>query len=115
VDALKHRIPELKFYNTVCRPTQIKQEEIRKMPLDNDLMIIIGSKTSANTKRLYEISRSLNKKSYWVRSKRDISAGWFKGIKSVGVSAGASTPDSTIQEIVGYLKAAKLTGPLKRA
>jgi len=102
--ALKRLIPELRFYNTVCRPTRIKQEEIRRMPLENDLMIIIGSKTSANTKRLYEISRSLNKRSYRVQSKKDITPDWFRGVKTVGVTAGASTPDSTIQEIVRCLR-----------
>ncbi|MBM3250579.1 MAG: 4-hydroxy-3-methylbut-2-enyl diphosphate reductase [Candidatus Omnitrophica bacterium] len=104
VAALKRLIPELRFYNTVCRPTRIKQEEIRRMPLENDLMIIIGSKTSANTKRLYEISRSLNKRSYRVQSKKDITPDWFRGVKTVGVTAGASTPDSTIQEIVRCLR-----------
>lgn len=102
--ALKRLIPELRFYNTVCRPTRIKQEEIRRMPLENDLMIIIGSKISANTKRLYEISRSLNKRSYRVQSKKDITPDWFRGVKTVGVTAGASTPDSTIQEIVRCLR-----------
>lgn len=104
VEALKLHIPELKFYNTVCRPTRIKQEEIRKIPLENDLIIIIGSKTSANTKRLYEISRSLNKRSYRVQSKKDISPAWFKDVKKIGVTAGASTPDSTIREIVKYIR-----------
>jgi len=103
VEMLKIYIPELKFFNTICRPTRIKQEEIKKMPLENDVMIIIGSKTSANTKRLYEISRSLNKKSYWVNSKQEIKPDWFKGAQSAGISAGASTPESSIREIFEYL------------
>jgi 4-hydroxy-3-methylbut-2-enyl diphosphate reductase len=81
----------------------MKQEEIKRMPLENDVMIIIGSKNSANTKRLYEISKSLNKRSFWVSSKKDIQRDWFKGAKKAGVTAGASTPDYTTQEVIEYI------------
>lgn len=101
---LKPLIKELKFFNTVCRPTRMKQEEIKKMPSGNDVMIIIGSKTSANTKRLYEIAAGLNKRSYWVNAKKEIKSGWFKNAKTVGITAGASTPDSSIKEIVAQIK-----------
>ncbi len=104
---LKFLIKELKFFNTVCRPTRMKQEEIKKMPSVNDVMIIIGSKNSANTKRLYEIAAGLNKRSYWVNAKKEIRPGWFKNVETVGITAGASTPDATIKEIVGYIKRIK--------
>lgn len=101
---LKGYIADLKFFNTVCKPTRIKQEEIKRMPLENDVMLIIGSKSSANTRRLFEISRSLNKRSYRVNSCAQIRPEWFKGCASVGVTAGASTPDTTTQAIVKRLK-----------
>ncbi|MEK7849231.1 MAG: 4-hydroxy-3-methylbut-2-enyl diphosphate reductase [Candidatus Omnitrophota bacterium] len=101
---LKHHIRDLKFFNTICQPTRTKQQEMQNMPLENDTMIIIGSKASANTQRLYEISRSLNKKSYWVSSKKDIKPKWFKKIRSVGITAGASTPDDTTKEVVAYIE-----------
>jgi len=104
VDALKLYIPELKFFNTVCNPTRLKQEEIKRMPQENDVMIIIGSKTSANTRRLYEIAKSLNRRSYWVQSKNDIKLKWFKTAEGVGVTAGASTPDSTTEQVIEYIK-----------
>jgi 4-hydroxy-3-methylbut-2-enyl diphosphate reductase len=104
VRILRDKIKDLIFFNTVCRPTRVKQEEIKKMPKENDVMIIIGSKTSANTKRLYEISKSLNENSYWIRSKNDLKSAWFRGAESVGVSAGASTPDETVREVVDYLR-----------
>ncbi|MDD5347786.1 MAG: 4-hydroxy-3-methylbut-2-enyl diphosphate reductase [Candidatus Omnitrophica bacterium] len=107
VKALKKRVTKLVFFNTVCRPTRIKQEEIKRMPTDNDLMLVIGSKTSANTRRLYEISKSLNPRSYWVQSRRDIDPRWFRGVSSVGITAGASTPDETIAEVVSYLKTSR--------
>ena len=104
VESLKARIKEVKFFNTICRPTRIKQREIKSLPLTNDLMIIIGSKTSANTRRLYEISKALNKRSHWVRTKKDIRPEWFKGVKSVGVTAGASTPDETTRQVIDCIR-----------
>jgi len=104
VNALKSHINELKFFNTICKPTRIKQKEIKCMPLQNDVMIIIGSRTSANTKRLYGISKSLNKRSYWVQSRAEIKPRWLKKAKSVGVTSGSSTPDSTTNDIIHYIK-----------
>ncbi|MDD4908651.1 MAG: 4-hydroxy-3-methylbut-2-enyl diphosphate reductase [Candidatus Omnitrophica bacterium] len=104
VESLKKIIPELLFFNTICKPTRIRQEEIKKMPLENDVIIIIGSKKSANTKRLHEIAASLNRKSYWITSKNDIRRDWFTGARKVGITAGASTPDSTTRDIIEYIK-----------
>lgn len=100
---LKSVIPQVKFCNTICNPTKTKQGEIKKMPLKNEAMVIIGSKTSANTKRLYEISKSLNPDSYWVNSIKEIKPEWFKNISSVGITAGASTPQETIKEVADFL------------
>ena len=105
VNVLKKHISELKFYNTVCKPTRIKQKEIRKMPLHNDVMVIIGSRTSANTRRLHQISKSLNKRSYWIQSSDEIKPEWFQDARSVGVMSGASTPDYTTKDIIEYLQA----------
>ncbi len=105
VKALKTYVKNLRFFNTICKATRIRQAEIKKMPLENDLMIIIGSKASANTKRLYEISKSLNKKSYWINSAKGIKKEWFANAKNAGVTAGASTPQENIQEIVRYISA----------
>jgi len=105
VEKLKCYIPQLKFFNTICNPTRTKQNEIRKMSRENDIILIIGSKESANTRRLYELSKKLNKHTYWIQAPQDIKKYWFKNIRYVGVSAGASTPDKTIQEIITKLMA----------
>lgn len=101
---LETHIPKLKFFNTICKPTMMRQEEIKKLPLENDVIIVIGSKKSANTKRLFEISSSLNKHSYWINSKEEINPAWFKGVKLVGITSGASTPQETTREIAGYIQ-----------
>lgn len=104
---LKENIKDLKFFNTICEPTRKKQAEVRLMPLKNDVMIIIGSKASANTKRLYEISKTLNKRSHWINSKKDLKKSWFRGAKSVGITAGASTPDYITYQIIAAVKKIK--------
>ena len=107
VEVLKRYIKELKFFNTICMPTRIKQKEIKKMPKKNDCMIIIGSKKSANTKRLYEISKKLNQKTYWVNSAGEIKELWLKNVNTIGITAGASTPDETIKEVIQHIKLIK--------
>ncbi|MGD0336297.1 MAG: 4-hydroxy-3-methylbut-2-enyl diphosphate reductase [Candidatus Omnitrophota bacterium] len=104
LNILKNYIEKIEFRNTICMPTRIKQEEIKKMPGENDLMLIIGSKKSANTKRLYEISKSINNRTFWINSKEEIKKSWFAGVKTIGITAGASTPDSTTRDIVAYIK-----------
>jgi 4-hydroxy-3-methylbut-2-enyl diphosphate reductase len=104
VDKLKKHIKELKFYNTICKPTRIKQKEATDMPLANDVMIIIGSRTSANTKRLYEISKFHNKRSYWIESSTEVNPKWFQGAKRVGIMAGASTPDNTTKKVIKRIR-----------
>jgi 4-hydroxy-3-methylbut-2-enyl diphosphate reductase len=101
---LRKYIPTIAFHNTICNPTKIKQSEVKTMPLKNTVMIIIGSKASANTKRIYEISKSLNSKSYWVNSAKEIKKNWLINAKSVGITAGASTPESSIKEIIAKIK-----------
>lgn len=107
IEKLKKYIPDLKFFDTICSATKIRQQEIARMPAQNDLMIIIGSRLSANTKRLYQISKSINKKSYWVNSAAEIRKEWLNNAASVGITAGASTPEETIRSIVDYISGIK--------
>jgi 4-hydroxy-3-methylbut-2-enyl diphosphate reductase len=104
LELLHRHIPEISFHNTICNPTRTKQNEVKVMPLKNTVMIIIGSKTSANTKRIFQISKSLNKNSYWVNSAQEIKKGWLVNAKNVGVSAGASTPETTIRDVLLRIK-----------
>ncbi len=102
------RCHELRFINTICQPTADHQQEIRLMPPANDVMIIVGSLSSANTTRLTQIALSLNPRSYQVQSADELQPVWFRGAKSIGVSAGASTPDWILQQVIDRLQ--EITG-----
>ena len=101
---LRRHIAEISFHNTICNPTRTKQNEVKVLPLENSVMIIIGSKTSANTRRIYEISKSLNKNSYWVNGAKEIKKSWLNNAKNVGITAGASTPESSIKSVIAKIK-----------
>jgi len=103
VQELERIIPRLAFHNTICGPTRLKQDEIKSLPLKNDAVIVIGSAASANTRRLYEIAKNLNPRSHWIQSAHDLKKKWFKGVKTVGVTAGASTPDTTTRAVMRAL------------
>jgi len=103
VRALEKRAGEVIFFNTICRPTRQKQNEAKKLALKNDIVIVLGSAKSANTRRLYYISKEKNRKTYWVESPSLIKKSWFKRAKSVGILAGASTPDEIIKDAASLL------------
>ena len=99
INVIMSKVYDLRFVNTICFPTKRNHEQIKDMAAENDIMIIIGSFTSANSKRLTELSKQRNKKSYQVTCAEDLDIGWFQGVKTVGISAGASTPDYLIDEV----------------
>jgi len=99
------KVFDLRFVNTICFPTRRNHEQIKKLAEICDLMIVIGSFTSANSKRLTKLSLARNKNSYQVIDANKIKETWFKNINSVGISAGASTPDKIIQRVIQKIKA----------
>ena len=103
IGILSMKIYDLRFVNTVCFPTRRNQGQIKEIAHISDVMIIVGSFTSANTKRLHEVSLGLNQRSYMVEDASDIMEDWFDDAESVGVSAGASSPDELIEEVVEHL------------
>lgn len=97
---IKEKIKDIKIFNTICQATRQRQSEVRKLAKKHDLVLIVGSRTSANTTRLYEISQSINPDTYFVRTSQELKGKWFKNKKSIGITAGASTPDWIINEVV---------------
>ena len=101
---LMEKVFDLRFVNTICYPTRRNHEQIKELALKCDVMIVIGSFTSANSKRLTQLALERNKRSYQVTCSKEIQASWFNFDDDVGISAGASTPDETITEVVNKVK-----------
>ena len=104
INVLMQKVFDLRFINTICFPTRRNHEQIKELSINCDVMIVIGSFTSANSKRLTQLALERNKRSYQVTSAKDLDTSWFNKCESVGISAGASTPDETIHEVVEKIK-----------
>ena len=99
ISILMTKIFDLRFVNTICYPTKRNQEQIKDLAKIVDIMIIIGSFTSANSMRLTSLSKDLNDNTFQVTDESELNDKWFTDCKSVGISAGASTPDYLINSI----------------
>ncbi len=99
INVLMDMVYSLKFVNTICFPTKRNHEQIKSLAENNDVMIVIGSFTSANSKRLTQIAQERNPNSYQVTQSGDVKSERFAGAKTVGISAGASTPDYLIESV----------------
>tara|TARA_Y100001960_G_scaffold271154_1_gene297769 strand:+ start:899 stop:1750 length:852 start_codon:yes stop_codon:yes gene_type:complete len=104
LNILVQKVFDFRFINTICFPTKRNHEQIKDLSINCDLMIIIGSFTSANSKRLTELALQRNKETYQVTGKEDLKKEWFLNVKNVGISAGASTPDYLINEVKEQIK-----------
>jgi 4-hydroxy-3-methylbut-2-enyl diphosphate reductase len=104
INILMEKVFDLRFVNTICFPTRRNHSQIKELAKNCDLMIVIGSFTSANSKRLTQLSLERNKKTYQVTDALELDAKWFKNIENIGISAGASTPDEIIEEVVARIK-----------
>jgi len=95
---------EVRVFNTICNATFENQDAVRSLSKEADVMIIIGGKNSSNTKELYNISKLSCEDSYHIENKDELQKEWFEGKKLCGISAGASTPDWIIEEIIRKIK-----------
>jgi len=93
-------ISELRVINTLCDVTSSQQAAASELAEEVDLMIVVGGHNSANTKHLLEVCREEGASAYHVESPDEVKAEWLKGCKRVGITAGASTPDSTVEAVV---------------
>ncbi len=91
------------FINTICSATSLRQNSTRELAAAVDAMLIIGGKKSSNTKKLYEISYSVNKNTFFYENKDEIIVQKFKIYDIIGISAGASTPKWVVDELVEKL------------
>ena len=94
---------QLKIFNTICDATSVRQEEAVSIARQVDLMLVVGGYNSANTTRLAELCREQGTLTCHVETAGEIDPLWFAGVKRVGLTAGASTPQFLIDEIIAIL------------
>ena len=104
VKALKVRVAEVKVHDTICRATKERQDEAQKLARRVDAMIVIGGRSSANTKRLAGICRADCPRTWHIETAAELKRLRLKKTDTVGVTAGASTPDWVIKEVVARLE-----------
>ena len=106
IDALKKRFPSIAGprKKDICYATQNRQDAVKQLALECDLLLVVGSPNSSNSNRLKELAERLGCVSYLINSVEDIDSGWFHGKFRFGVTAGASAPEILVQQVVKHLQ-----------
>ena len=96
---LKNLCTNAIFFDTICNVTELRQKEAMKMAKSSDAMIVIGGKDSSNTRKLYDLCKNICRETILIESAQQLPIDFAKDAKSVGITAGASTPDGIILEV----------------
>lgn len=101
---IRERGSEADLAQTICRATRQRQEAALQLAKRVDAMVVIGGRNSANTTRLAEICASQGTKTFHIESRDELQPAWFADCETVGVTAGASTPQYQVDEVIGELQ-----------
>jgi small subunit ribosomal protein S1 len=104
VDRLLESSKEIKICNTICSATVSAQTKSLKLAQKVDLMLVVGGHNSANTSRLARLCQEAGTRTYHVETAEELDKRWFRSVKRVGITAGSSTPEWIIQEVVKEVK-----------
>ncbi|HEX3075475.1 MAG TPA: bifunctional 4-hydroxy-3-methylbut-2-enyl diphosphate reductase/30S ribosomal protein S1 [Lachnospiraceae bacterium] len=99
VEIISKKGYDILVLNTICNATEERQTEARELASESDAMIVIGGKNSSNTQKLYEICKNECEDTYYIQTLSDLDLNLFKSFRSVGITAGASTPNNIIKEV----------------
>ena len=105
--AVKARFPNVREpkQQDICYATQNRQDAVKVMSPQVDIVIVVGSPTSSNSNRLREVAQKLGTSSYMVDSADELQSGWFEGKSRVGLTAGASAPEILVRQVIERIKA----------
>ncbi len=101
---ISKKYPKAEIVDSICLTTHHRQTEIKKLASENEVVVVIGSPESANSRRLWEIAQRVNPASYFVQRATEIEESWFANCQKVAVTAGASTPDWIIDEVIAKIE-----------
>ncbi|EHD20078.1 MULTISPECIES: 4-hydroxy-3-methylbut-2-enyl diphosphate reductase [Brenneria] len=107
IDALRERFPRIigPRKDDICYATTNRQEAVRNLATEADVVLVVGSRNSSNSNRLAELAQRAGKAAYLIDAAADIQESWLSGITRVGVTAGASAPDILVQQVIERLQA----------
>lgn len=117
ISALRDKFPKIQGPRTddICYATQNRQDAVKQLALECDLVLVVGSPNSSNSNRLRELAQRCGTEAYLVDSAKDIAADWLHGKTSIGVTAGASAPDVLVQQVIGALESLGASAPQELA
>ena len=106
IDALRVRFPEISGprKDDICYATQNRQDAVKQLALECDLVLVVGSPNSSNSNRLAELAQRIGASAHLIDSADDIEPGWLAGRRAVGVTAGASAPEVLVQSVIARLQ-----------
>jgi 4-hydroxy-3-methylbut-2-enyl diphosphate reductase len=106
IGALKRRFPQIvgPSRDDICYATQNRQEAVRQLLPEADVVVVLGSQNSSNSMRLAEIAHGCGKPAYLIDQVREIDEHWFRGDETVLITAGASAPEDVVEDCVNYLR-----------
>ena len=106
IDALRVRFPAISGprKDDICYATQNRQDAVKQLALECDLVLVVGSPNSSNSNRLAELAQRIGASAHLIDSAEDIEPGWLAGRKAVGVTAGASAPEVLVQSVIARLQ-----------
>lgn len=105
INRLKERFPQLVGppKDDICYATQNRQEAVRQLSQEAELVLVLGSKNSSNSQRLAELAREEGRQAHLIDGADEIDAAWFKDVETVAITAGASAPEQRVQDCVAWL------------
>jgi 4-hydroxy-3-methylbut-2-enyl diphosphate reductase len=105
IEALKKKFPNIKgpHAQDICYATENRQTAVKDVSADCDLLLVVGSDNSSNSNRLVEVARNLKTNSHLIENYKAIAPEWLEGVKTVGVTAGASAPEILVEQVVEFL------------
>lgn len=115
IDALRQRFPQIQGprKDDICYATQNRQDAVKQLAVDCDLMLVVGSPNSSNSNRLRELAERMGAEAYLLDGADDINPAWLEGKSRIGVTAGASAPEVLVQEVIDGLCALGASEPLE--
>lgn len=105
IDACLRRFPEAEVFNEICLATQDRQQAVAEQARDAELVLVVGDERSNNTNRLVQVAREIaGRPAYRIDTVADIQTEWLRGVQTVAVTAGSSTPTQLVNQVIQYLQ-----------